>query len=186
MEYPDLKIRFQNKILTLKFLGEFNAEKDKDGHPIILKGTGQTKENYLLSIITALTESGEVEMITIIPINLRARLNRRYYDTSRLKNIWRMPGVYAFVSIRNNQSIKDPRYKYVGRASNTIAKRLRGYLAPGSTQSTNEHVNRLIFASLKKGNRVLVYFFPEPDTEKELHRSLQPEWNQEVPQPVRK
>ena len=181
MEYPDLKIKFQDKILAFKFLGEFNAEKDEDGDPIIFKVKGQTEENYLLNLQTVLTKSGKIEAITIIPNNLRKRLNRSQFNIKRLKDIWRMSGIYIFVSTKNSRSIRNLKYRYIGRASNKIAQRLRGYLAPGSTQTTNAYVNRRIFTSLKKDNRVLVYFFQEADTEKELQRSLQPGWNREVP-----
>lgn len=175
MNYPDLKLKCRDKDLSFRFLGKFEIEKDEQGYPIILRG----EENCLLSIQTKFTKSSELEAITIIPDFLKEKLSRNYYDTKRLEDIWKSPGVYAFVLIQNDKTINDLECKYIGRASSNLIERLRGYLAPGPCQSTNVHVNNLIFNSLKKGDKVFVYFFPEQDTEKELHRSLKPEWNRE-------
>lgn len=179
---PNLKIRFQDKILNFQLLGQFKIERDKKGAPIIFKSKGQTEKSYLLSIQTELTKSGNTEMLTIIPNQLRLKLQRKYYDTKNLKDIWRLPGIYAFVSKRNNKI----KYRYIGRASRAIAQRLRGYLSPGPTQTTNAYVNRLIFNSLNNGESVLIYFYPEQDIEKELQILLRPDWNRETPRNTQK
>jgi len=46
---------------------------------------------------------------------------------------------------------------------------------------TTFYVNRLLFETLKKGSSVLIYFYPEPDAEKELQILLRPDWNREIP-----
>jgi hypothetical protein len=174
MNYPDIKLKCQDKDLNFHFLGKFKIERDEKGSPVILKG-----ENYLLSILTELTSSGEPEEITKIPDYLREKLNRRYYDTKKLEDVWRSPGIYAFVLAKKDEAVSSLGCKYIGRAGNMVIERLRGYLVPGPTQSTNKHINNLVYNSLKEDNDVFIYFFLEQDTEKELHRSLKPEWNRE-------
>jgi len=166
----DLKIKFRDKVLDFQYLGEFEIERDKKGFPIIYQN------NHLLSVKTELTESTKVESITILPDRLRLELKRKYYDSKNLKDVWRSPGIYIFVSVENNHI----KYRYIGRASNTVIQRLRGYLSPGLGQSTNNFVNYSISDLLKKGDIVLVYFHPERDTEKDLQILLHPDWNREV------
>lgn len=177
MKYPDLKVKFQGKTLNLQYLGKFEVEKDEKGKPIICKEENQEETSYLLSAQTELTKSGKPELITKLPNHLRTKLKRKYYDTKNLRNIWRLPGIYAFVSMKGNNI----EYRYIGRASITIVDRLRQYLAPSSKRMTTFYVNRLLFKTLKKGSVVLIYFYPEPDTEKELQILLRPDWNREVP-----
>ena len=177
MTYPDLKVKFQDKTLTLKFLGQFEIERDEKGNPIICRRETQEKTSYLLSVQTELTKSGKPEVITKLPNHLRTKLKRGYYDTKNLADIWRSPGIYAFVSTKNN-NIK---YRYIGRASNTIIRRLRQYLAPRTGRMTTFHVNRLIFDSLNQMESVLLYFHLEVDTEKELQILFRPDWNREIP-----
>ncbi len=177
MKYPDLKVKFQSKTLDLQYLGKFEVEKDERGKPIICREENQDEISYLLSIQTELTNSGEPELITRLPNHLRTKLNRKYYDTRNLRNVWRLPGIYAFVSMKGNNI----EYKYIGRASGTIADRLRQYLAPSFKRMTTFYVNRLLFKTLEKGSIVLIYFYPEPDIEKELQILLCPDWNREVP-----
>ena len=174
MNYPDLKLKYQEKNLNFQFLGRFKIENDENGSPIMLKG-----KNYLLSILTELTNGGESEEITKVPDYLREKLNRKYYDIKKLGDVWKSPGIYAFVLVKKDGVVSDSGCKYIGRAGNMVIERLRGYLVPGPTQSTNKHVNNLVYTSLKEGNNVFIYFFLEQDTEKELHRSLKPDWNRE-------
>jgi len=137
----------------------------------------QEETSYLLNVRTELTKSGRPEVITRIPNHLSAKLKRKYYDTKNLADIWRSPGIYTFASTKDN----NVKYRYIGRASITIANRLRQYLAPGSKRMTTFYVNRLLFETLKKGSSVLIYFYPEPDAEKELQILLRPDWNREIP-----
>ncbi|XOB41731.1 MAG: hypothetical protein ACKKMS_03385 [Candidatus Nealsonbacteria bacterium] len=177
MKYPDLKIKFQNKTLTFQFLGQFEIERDEKGTPITYERKNQEETSYLLSVRTELTKSGKPEVITILPNHLRTKLKRKYYDTKNLGDIWRLPGIYAFILTKDN----NVKYKYIGRASIRIANRLRQYLAPSSKRMTTFYVNRLLFKTLKEGDTVLIYFYPEPDTEKELQILLRPDWNREIP-----
>jgi len=177
MKYPDLKVKFQSKTLNLQYLGKFEVEKDKKGKPIICKEENQEEISYLLNIQTELTKSGEPELIKKLPDHLRTKLKRKYYDTKNLRNVWRLPGIYAFVSMKGN----DIEYRYIGRASITIIDRLRQYLAPSSKKTTTFYVNKLLSKILKNRSVVLIYFYPEFDIEKELQIILHPDWNREVP-----
>ncbi len=178
MKYYNLKIKFQDKTLNFQFLGQFEIERNEQGVPITYKRKNQEEMSYLLSVRTELTKSGRPEVITKIPNHLYKKLKRKYYDTKNLADIWRSPGIYAFVSMKGNNI----EYRYIGRASITIANRLRQYLAPGSKRMTTFYVNRLLFETLKNGDKVLIYFYPEHDTEKELQILLRPAWNREIPQ----
>lgn len=160
MDYSDLQLKLNDKIISLNYLGQFEIEKG----------------NNLLSICTKQTKNNVQETITVLPDELRLKLQQPYFNTKNLIDLWHKPGIYAFVIPGSDIS-----YKYIGRASNSVIQRLKGYLSPGPTQGTNALVNDLIFKSLKNGKTVLLYFYPEEDTEKELQRLLKPEWNREVP-----
>lgn len=160
MKYSGLSLKQGDNILNFIFLGQFELEKEAD----------------ILSIRTDKTKNDKEEAITILPDQLRQKLKRKYYSIKNLADIWSSPGIYVFVISDTQEKIK-----YIGRASNSVIQRLKGYLSPGISQSTNTIVNKFISDALKSGKAVLIYFYPEKDTEKELHRSIRPEWNREVP-----
>jgi len=168
----DFKVELRNRTLDFQFLGQFEIERDEQKNPITFQN------NYLLGVRTDLTKSGKPELITILPNSLRLKLGRKYYDTRNLADVWQLPGIYAFVSMGGRNEVKT---RYIGRASRAVIHRLRRYLAPGSLESTDNVVNRLIFESLDQGKKVLLYFYPEKDTEKRLQALLHPDWNREVP-----
>ena len=67
------------------------------------------------------------------------------------------PGVYAYVV--------DDAAKYIGLASQSLAKRFYFYQRPGSGQRTNIRLNGLIRSELDAGSDVLVYVAEPPNLE---------------------
>lgn len=80
---------------------------------------------------------------------------------------------------------------YVGKTTQTLAKRLYGYARPGPTQSTNIKGNRLIREALASGQLLEVFALPDngllyyggfhvnlaAGLEDSLVRELRPPWN---------
>ena len=171
---PDtIEIKLGEKSLLLRYLGEFQIKKDNSGQIVSSRVGDQKKDSYLLCIKTDFTEKGNPESIDIIPDKFCHILENKYFDIKKLDKFWHSPGIYVF-AVKNG---KDLKYSYVGRASNSIISRIKGYLWPGPTQTTNINVNRIIYNISKEDKKVLIYFYPEKDTEKELQRLLKPEWN---------
>ena len=91
--------------------------------------------------------------------------------------------LYAFVC--------DGDLKYVGKTTQTLAKRLYGYKNPGSTQATNLRNHRLIREQLAAGATVEVFVLPDnglmhygqfhlnlaAGLEDNIIATLKPEWN---------
>lgn len=179
MAKANLKLKLEDENLIFRRLGEFEIEKDNLGSPIPIKVTDRKRKCYLLNIITNETKDRKSEKLTVLPNQIKEKLkSRKYFNTKRLKNVWSLPGIYIFASVEDGQS--ELKYRYIGRASNSLFHRMKCYLGPsGSKRTTDHRVNRLIYRFTEGGGRIFIYFCPELDTEKELHRRFKPAWNKE-------
>lgn len=91
--------------------------------------------------------------------------------------------LYAFVS--------EGDIKYIGKTTSPLAARMRGYIRPSDTQTTNLNSHARIIELLRRGTAVEVYVLPDngllryggfhinlaAGLEDDLIRSINPEWN---------
>lgn len=169
----NLNLKIGKRKLMFFHLGNFIVIKDEARHSVILKIKNSSKKFYLLGVETNRTKSGRIEVINVLPDPLRSNRNEKYFESRSLDSIWNEPGIYIFSSTGSKK------YRYIGRSSVAMIKRLRGYLAPGHTQTTNVFVNQSIYKALSGGFHVHIFFFPERDLEKDLQKFLLPDWNRE-------
>lgn len=109
-------------------------------------------------------------------------------DNEQLKLVYSLPfkdknALYAFAM--------GEEVKYVGKTSNFIHKRLKHYERPDPSQKTNQKINNILKALLKKNKIIEVYIFVDHEPEKvgeftlnlaagledSIISILNPEWN---------
>lgn len=100
-----------------------------------------------------------------------------------IKDINRKNFLYTFVV--------DDEIKYIGKSTQTIAKRFSGYIKPGPSQTTNIKNNKNITNEIKQNKEVKIYIFTDntplkygefnislsAGLEDDLIKQINPPWN---------